>query len=253
MEKVNKLFLFGLVLLVLPMMLAYNFDEGVFGFTSTPEEIIANLIGQCQTNYVVAGINSDGTKICILDQTGAGGTSLSGANPYLFNDSVSIYGNSSYINATYYLKSNPFGFYNSTNFDINNYYLKSNPFSFFNITSLANVSQLLNDNHYWNDTYATLNKTYTDTLYCLITEPLWTNNQSNYYNKSVIGTNFSNYLNSTQSDTAFVNASGDVMTGGINMTGIFNTTQNLTIGGNITIRGTTNSYIYNNGTYVIWD
>ena len=40
-----------------------------------------------------------------------------------------------------------FNYYNSTDFDIGDYYLNSNP------------------SNYWNDTYATFNKTYADTLY----------------------------------------------------------------------------------------
>ena len=40
-----------------------------------------------------------------------------------------------------------FGYYNLSDFNINDYYLKSNPF------------------HFWNDTYASFNKTYADTLY----------------------------------------------------------------------------------------
>ncbi|MBM3228558.1 hypothetical protein FJZ20_01580, partial [Candidatus Pacearchaeota archaeon] len=46
-----------------------------------------------------------------------------------------------------------FAYYNLTAFNISDYYLKTNPFGF------------------WNDTYATFNKTYADTLYYGITNP----------------------------------------------------------------------------------
>ncbi len=87
-------------------------------------------------------------------------------------------------NGTLYLSSNPsgyidwsnavngtlvelstligFGYYNSTDFSIGDYYLKNNPFEF------------------WNDTYATFNKTYADNLYSTISEPLWGANYSTF-------------------------------------------------------------------------
>jgi len=114
-----------------------------------------------------------------------------------------------------------FNYYNSTDFDYNDYYLKSNPFSFYNITNAptyindtfagnystflthidwsdatngtlalsseipTNNNQLTNGNNYWNDTYATFNKTYGDTIYSPISEPLSLHlNQDNWFNDS---------------------------------------------------------------------
>jgi len=90
------------------------------------------------------------------------------ANYSAYNDSWS-----STYNATYdlwaYNQTIPavntilgWSYYNSTDFDYNDYYLKSNPFGF------------------WNDTYATFNKTYADTLYSTVSEPLWTANYTAY-------------------------------------------------------------------------
>lgn len=62
----------------------------------------------------------------------------------------------------------------------------TNDLGFYNSSTLQNNSQLTNDNNYWNSTYAGFNKTYGDTLYSSISEPLWSNNQSNYYTKSEI-------------------------------------------------------------------
>jgi len=96
---------------------------------------------------------------------------------------------SSVINTSYYLANNPFSFYNSTDFTITDYYEKSNPFGFYNSTNpqsetdpywTSNLtaynstwSSVINDSYYlksnphsyWNDTYATFNKSYADTLY----------------------------------------------------------------------------------------
>lgn len=94
----------------------------------------------------------------------------------------------SYLTATQILG---FGYYNITSFDINNYYLKSNPFGFYNSTTLQNLSQLTdnlgnrgytnllnftNGANYWNNTYATFNKTYANTLYLLKTGDTGTGN-----------------------------------------------------------------------------
>lgn len=62
-------------------------------------------------------------------------------------------------------------------------YQSTNPFSFYNSTTIGNIP---NTNNYWNTTFANFNKTYADTLYCTINEPLWTGNQSSYYNKTQI-------------------------------------------------------------------
>ena len=50
---------------------------------------------------------------------------------------------------------------------LTNYFTKSDilGFNYYNSTSLNNNNQLSNGNNYWNDTFATFNKTYADTIY----------------------------------------------------------------------------------------
>ncbi len=104
-------------------------------------------------------------------------TSLAESDP-LWTANQSSYSTTSQANALYYGITNPSGFYNSSNFNINDYYLKSNPYSYINSTSLAAAE----------------------------TDPLWTSNQSNYYNRSQIEGNLTNYYNSTQTNSAIVSA-----------------------------------------------
>ena len=60
------------------------------------------------------------------------------------------------------------------------YYGINNPSEYYNSTTLTSNSQLLNGNNYWNDTFATFNKTYGDTLYYGINNPL------GYYNSTTL-------------------------------------------------------------------
>jgi len=85
----------------------------------------------------------------------------------------------------YYAINNPSGFYNSTDFSISDYFTKTNilDFNYYNSTSLTSNTQLLNGNNYWNDTFATFNQTFADTLY----NPLGTISNSLSWNRS--GTN----------------------------------------------------------------
>ena len=66
------------------------------------------------------------------------------------------------------------------NASLSNYYLASNPSGFYNSTTLTTNSQLLNGNNYWNDTFATFNKTYGDTIYYGI------NNPASFYNSTTL-------------------------------------------------------------------
>ena len=72
-----------------------------------------------------------------------------------------------------------FSYYNSTTFDYNDYYLKNNPYTF------------------WNSTFATFNKTYADTLYGTIGEPLWTDNFTKYNSSWGAGISWANAVNGT--------------------------------------------------------
>lgn len=101
--------------------------------------------------------------------------------------------NSSLIN--YYLISNPFGFFNSTIFPYTHLTNFTDNLGNREYTSNLNFS---NGANYWNDTYATFNKTYADTiyapinygdnwnktyadtLYASISEPLWSSNFTAY-------------------------------------------------------------------------
>ena len=106
------------------------------------------------------------------------------------------YNSSDFVITDYFTKSDIIGFnyYNSSDFVISDYATNvkvdsignftswdkdysdlintpialsdfSNDMGFYNSTTLTSNSQLTNGNNYWNDTYATFNKTYADTLY----------------------------------------------------------------------------------------
>ncbi|GIW67819.1 MAG: hypothetical protein KatS3mg096_687 [Candidatus Parcubacteria bacterium] len=144
----------------------------------------------------------------------------------------------------YFTKSEilSFGYYNLSSFNINDYYLKSNPYSYVNTTSAQNLNYLVlskwlnitdrptnlsffiddlgnrgythlsnftNNLGFWNDTYATFNKTYADTLYYSKTNPL-------------------NFINKTQGDTYYILRGGDTIT-----TGNYVFSQNFTVGSNV--------------------
>ena len=93
-------------------------------------------------------------------------------------------------NGTLFLTSQ----WNATN---SSYYLESNPYGYYNSTTLTTNSQLLNGNSYWNDTHATFNKTYADTIYYGIT------NTYSYYNSTSLTMpviQALNFYNTTQTD-----------------------------------------------------
>ncbi len=135
--------------------------------------------------------------------------SLWTANYTAHNDSWSSIYNSTYANwnktyadTLYYdISDNVLGYYNSTDFSISDYYSKSDidSFNYYNLTDF-NINEYFTsieilDFNYWNSTHALFNKTYADTLYSPITEPLWTANQSNYYTTTIIDSlgNFSDW------------------------------------------------------------
>jgi len=156
-----------------------------------------------------------------------------GANTYdYWNDTYATF-NKTYADTLYYDLGNSFNFYNSTDFNISDYYLNSNPDDFINWAEATNGtlalvtdiptdnSELLNGNSYWNDTYATFNKTYADGLYqatgSYLTEevdPLWTANQSSYSTKTVADTlyapiNYGDDWNKTYADTLYAGIEWD--------------------------------------------
>ena len=85
------------------------------------------------------------------------------------------------------------------------YYSNTNPNSYYNSTTLTSNSQLENGNNYWNDTFATFNKTYADTIYAPI---------------GATGNPFDQTLNTT-SNVTFVNVTANTYFGdGSQLTGI---------------------------------
>ena len=96
---------------------------------------------------------------------------------------------------------------------------------------------------YWNNTFATFNKTYADTLYCSISEPLWTANFTAYNSSwsSITNTsyslvseplwtdNFTKYNNSWTStlNTSYRTITNNTFTSTINVSGALNMTGNI--------------------------
>lgn len=146
-------------------------------------------------------------------------TSFTELDPKAYNGTLAF--NSSLSN--YLLKTE----WNATN---TSYYLASNPSGYIDWSKAVNGTlalassiptnnnQLANGNNYWNNTFATFNKTYADTLYQVKgsyltaeTDPLWTANYSTYltlfnWNKTYADTlyypknNPYGYYNSTSFD-----------------------------------------------------
>ena len=126
----EKRSIFFFLFFLIPLISAFNFPflnpapQPQFNF---PQNIMENIVGNCPDGYVMFGINSDGTKTCITDQTG--NWSIDKSNYFT---SAQILG---------------FNYYNSTNFNLNNYFTKSEilGFSYYNnsnfpYTSLSNFT-----------------------------------------------------------------------------------------------------------------
>ena len=148
--------------------------------------------GNCASGYVIQGKLSDGTWNCTLASAGSG--DITGINTDgSFLDGACATGT---CNLTV----------NQTNLNTSIDDRDADTWA-ANQTSYFNISDII-DFNYWNDTYATFNKTYADTLYSLITEPLWTANQSSYFTKTEI-TNLDYWndtyatFNKTYADTLF--------------------------------------------------
>jgi CDGSH-type Zn-finger protein len=94
----------------------------------------------------------------------------------LYADIGATGGNSSFnqtlTDSLYYAITNPSSFYNASDFGISDYFTKTDilGFSYYNSTDFTITDYYLTSNpsNYWNDTYATFNKTYADTLYAII-------------------------------------------------------------------------------------
>ena len=128
---------------------------------------------------------------------------------YSILNPFSFYNSTDFSIGDYYLNSNPYSFWNSTFATFNKtyadtlYYGNSDNVNFTNINAttgyfdtltVGNANGTFNgawngsSNYYlntnpftfWNSTFATFNKTYADTLYGTIGEPLWTSNFTAY-------------------------------------------------------------------------
>jgi len=104
--------------------------------------------------------------------------------------------NQTFADTLYYDLGNSLGYYNSTDFVITDYYLNSNP---------AN---------YWNDTFATFNKSYADTLYAAFGagNSSWNESYADtlYANISVINNNTNILDDNLYNTTQFENQGGSL-------------------------------------------
>jgi hypothetical protein len=153
--------------------------------------------------------------------------------------------NDSYADTLYYGISNPYGFYNSTNFVISDYFTKVEVlgFSYYNSTDFVIGDYYLKSNPFgfWNDSYASFNKSYADSLYASI---------------SVTGDNSS--WNESYADGKYLQSyiETDPLWSG-NYTNVAFTNVEETFEGNVTVEGvkleadSTNHLIYDNSSCVI--
>src|SRR3989339_650887 len=175
-----------------------------------------NLVGNCSSGDFVFGVDSSGNKVCLTPSGSGDITSVQGDNFYIYNGSNSgavvlafnetklnntidlraggdnsswneSYADTQYSSITESLWSANFTAYNNSWSSTFN-----STYDGYNSTGLIN---------YWNDTYATFNKTYANTLYASIsvtgdnsswnesyadtqyssiTEPLWSSNFTSY-------------------------------------------------------------------------
>lgn len=191
----RKFFLILLILFSLTFISAWNFQTGGVTVDNSITTInVSNYtINGSDANYQILSSINNITDFVDLNATGlvrnwnnTGWIINWNASGYIRDWSGGTY-DDAWINNTFFTKTQilNFGYYNSTNFDINNYYLKSNPYSYYNSTNpspvtntsyypiwnpysyynVTTIGNLPNTNNYWNNTYATFNKTYADTLY----------------------------------------------------------------------------------------
>src|SRR3989339_56301 len=162
-----------------------------------------NLVGNCSSGDFVFGVDSSGNKVCLTPSGSGDITSVQGDNFYIYNGSnsgaVVLAFNETKLNNTIDLRAG--GDNSSWNESYADTQYSSITESLWSANFTAyNNSWILSFN-YWNDTYATFNKTYANTLYASIsvtgdnsswnesyadtqyssiTEPLWSSNFTSY-------------------------------------------------------------------------
>lgn len=224
-------------LFLLPLVSAFNFPSGSqqqeFNFPTTQESIS----GDCPVNYVMMGINEDGTLNCVL---------------------VNI------INTSYYLLSNPNNYLNVT---INtSYYLTSNPQGFitwYNATngSLLTLAQLLGFNYFnstffggignWSNdrgNYSTYSNQTSTFLFQSSANANYSTNDLIYRNWTIVYGNYSTYPNQT---STFRQLNNNSFTGNGTIIGNWNVTSgNISVDANkpICLEQTCSKYILWNST-----
>ncbi|MFH1311370.1 MAG: hypothetical protein ABIH65_03110, partial [Nanoarchaeota archaeon] len=79
------------------------------------------------------------------------------------------------------------------------YYLLSNPYAYYNSTTIGNLP---NTNNYWNNTFATFNKTFADTLYFGIGN--WNATNASYALNQTLTDMWTNFLTTTNTSYLMV-------------------------------------------------
>jgi len=155
-------------------VLRYSWSDSAFTGTTNYGFSLLRGVGSAATpSYSFVGDEDTGiyrdTADYLRFSTGAthrmtiddsGNVGISTTNP---QNTLNVVGDGNFTTALYVNEKNLETAYDfATN---GTYYLNTNPFGFYNSTSLTTNSQLANGNNYWNDTFATFNKTYADTIY----------------------------------------------------------------------------------------
>src|SRR3989339_200234 len=127
-----------------------------------------NLVGNCSSGDFVFGVDSSGNKVCLTPSGSGDITSVQGDNFYIYNGSnsgaVVLAFNETKLNNTIDLRAG------GDNSSWNESYATFNK-TYAN-TLYASIS-VTGDNSSWNESYA-------DTQYSSITEPLWSSNFTSY-------------------------------------------------------------------------
>jgi hypothetical protein len=154
-----------------------NSTSGTFNYSVTfiPNSSEATQIVRCILNENTSGYSSamPSGAYCVNSSTGGNGWDNDDVN---FTVTENDTGNITYEvceNSVQNITANDSIYFNG--FDFSYFYPVSNPFEFYNSSSIPYYI-----NYTWNITYANWNKTYADTLYSSITEPLWTANFTDY-------------------------------------------------------------------------
>jgi len=194
-----------------------GFSDGVDNDTADTNETIRfnNLVGNCSANNFVFGIDENGNKVCLEDQTGTGGKSADGI--YLYNNSNTIYFNETKLNNTIDLRAVSGG--NTTE------EMQDAVGGSFNITlNYDDANNKIGVNQTW------LNSIYTKISNLVGMVGNWTLDKPNYFNKTESWNNVSGSEWITPSQVldiddadiesdlnTYVDIAGDTMEGNLSM------------------------------------